>query len=144
MQMCNNLHSQQKTRCISSYCLNRLFSDQWWCYYMLGTPFCQGWQCRWSERPFSHGLHFKGNYSSILYQFTVDSTNWAHWICETLAVLLWLPFEVSHNSLIVWNNFSWRPGGFRKDGLVLFGFTNNLCLPEGWFLFTSKLWTLEL
>jgi hypothetical protein len=59
-----------------------------------------------------------------------------------LAVLLWLPLEVSHHSLIVWTNFSWRPGRFIKDGLVLFGFTNNLCLPEGWFLFTSKLWTL--
>jgi hypothetical protein len=104
--------------------------------------FCQSWRCRKSGHPFSHGIHFKGNYSSILYQFSVHSTNWAHWICETLAVLLWLPFDVSHNSLIVWTNFSWRPGRFIKDGLMLFGYTNNLCLPDGWFLFTQELWTL--
>jgi hypothetical protein len=104
--------------------------------------FCQSWRCKESGGAFSHGLHFKGNYSSILYQFSVHSTNWAHWICETLAVLLWLPFEVSHSSLIVWTNFAWRPGRFIRDSLALFDFTNNLCLPDGWFLFTRKLWTL--
>jgi hypothetical protein len=107
-----------------------------------GHAFCQSWRCGSSSSPFSSGLYFKGNFSSIFYQFTVHSTNWAHWICETLAVLVWLPLEVSHNSLIVWTNFSWRPGHFIRESLTLFGFSNNLCLPDRCFLFTRELWTL--
>jgi hypothetical protein len=104
--------------------------------------FCQSWRCdKPGHRSFG-GLHFKGNFSSILYQFTVHSTNWAHWICETLAVLVWLPSEVSTQAIIVWTNFTWRPGGYIRDSLILFGFTKNLCLPDGCFLFTQELWTL--
>jgi hypothetical protein len=104
--------------------------------------FCQSWRCNRPSASFPKGWHFQGNWSSIFYQFSVHSTNWAHWICETLAVLVWLPYEMSHNSMIVWTNFSWRPGRFINDGLKLFGFTNNLCLPDGYFLFTQELWTL--
>jgi hypothetical protein len=104
--------------------------------------FCQRWRCQGPSRPFSYGRRVKGNFSSILYQFSVHSTNWAHWICETLAVLVWLPYEVSQNSMIVWTNFSWRPGRFIADSLTLFGFANNVCLPDGWFLFAQELWTL--
>jgi hypothetical protein len=44
--------------------------------------------------------------------------------------------------MIVWTNFSWRPGRFIKDSLNLFGFTSNVCLPDSWFLFAQELWTL--
>jgi hypothetical protein len=104
--------------------------------------FCQSWRCRRNLRAFPDGLRFKGNYSSILHQFSMHSTNWAHWICETLAVLVWLPPDLSHNSLIVWTNFSWRPGRFIKDSLALFGLMNTVCLPDGYFLFTQELWSL--
>jgi hypothetical protein len=63
-------------------------------------------------------------------------------VCETLAVLLWLPPDLSHNSLVIWTNFSWRPGCFIKDSLALFGPMNNVCLLDGYFLFTHELWSL--
>jgi hypothetical protein len=49
---------------------------------------------------------------------------------------------VSTQAIIVWTNFTWRPGSYIRDSLILFGFTNNLCLPDGCFLFTQELWTL--
>jgi hypothetical protein len=55
--------------------------------------FVQGWRCRRLPRPSPYGVSFRGNFSSILYQFSVHSTNWVHWICE-LAMFSWQIFFI--------------------------------------------------
>jgi hypothetical protein len=76
------------------------------------------------------------NGSFVAFRSTYFSfEKWAQWICETWAILAWLPFEASCNSVIAWIEFLSHSGRIIRDRLMLFDLPDNLYLSDQCLLF---------
>jgi hypothetical protein len=107
-----------------------------------GLSICTPWRCDARTYKFRERYRPLGRFKTVLDTSTVRATNWAHWICESLAVLVWLPPEITHSCTILWVSVSYRPGAFIPESLNFFGFHDLICLNEREYIFAEELWTL--
>jgi hypothetical protein len=104
--------------------------------------YCENWRCVDPVYRPLRQRHFRGAFSVIVHQFTYHSTNWAHWLCEACAVLVWLPPELARGATVVWFDYNWRHAPFIEDGLRLFGFGDSVGLTMKQYCFAEQVLTL--
>jgi hypothetical protein len=91
---------------------------------------------------FTERYRLIGRFKAVLDTSSIHATNWAHWICESLAVLVWLPPEITQACTVLWIGSRRRPGSFIPESLHFFGFDNTIRVASREYIFTEQLWNL--
>jgi hypothetical protein len=78
VQLCQKAHSVPWIWNVGAHIAKPLLSHKPGWYYFTKSCLCQSWRCSHPSRSFPTRVNFNGNFKSVLYQFSVHSTNWAY------------------------------------------------------------------